>query len=70
MQHRMYDDELARLESKVDQILEKLGRLEPLIDALEHAAPLFAAMAPSDGKDKPSPFKLAMAAARLARDRE
>jgi hypothetical protein len=62
--HLEGDDVLTDREL-LEYIAGMLRRLEPLIDTLEQAQPALASMLPTDGK-KPSPFKLAMGAAKLA----
>jgi hypothetical protein len=49
----------------LEYVAGMLQRLEPLIDTLEKAQPALASMLPTDGK-KPSPFKMALGAAKLA----
>jgi hypothetical protein len=60
------DDALTDREL-LEYIAGMIRRLEPLIATLEKATPMLGALVPEDGKAKPSPFKMAMAAAKLAK---
>ena len=51
----------------LEYVAAMLSRLEPLIEALEGAGPALASMMPDANGNKPSPFKMAMGAAKLAR---
>lgn len=52
----------------LEYVVAMLSRLEPLIETLEKAQPMLGAMMPDENGKKPSPFKMAMGAAKLARE--
>lgn len=56
-------DVLGRLE-RIEAFLNRLG---PLVDVLEGMAPMLAGMTPTEDGKRPSAFRTAMAAAKLAR---
>lgn len=50
----------------LEYVAGMLARLEPLVETLERFAPIAADLAEGGNGKRPSPFKMALAAAKLA----